>query len=107
MSNPNIETKVMELMEPERMKEELETEIAAAEDEIKAVMEQAERLLAGAFKVAWTPDTSSCPDTIALKKHESFLLTMKKQGWRNTRQPWSLFDAFTGAAKHLFQRNYG
>ena len=45
MSNPNMEAKVRELMELKRMKEELEAEIAAAEDEIKAVMGQEEILL--------------------------------------------------------------
>lgn len=34
MSNPNMESKVKELMELRRMKEEIEAEIAAAEDEI-------------------------------------------------------------------------
>ena len=39
MCNPNMEAKVHELMELKRMKEELEAEIAAAEEAIKAVME--------------------------------------------------------------------
>ena len=38
MCNPNMEAKVHELMELKRMKEELEAEIAAAEDAIKAVV---------------------------------------------------------------------
>ena len=38
MSNPNMEAKVKELMELKRMREELDAEIAAAEDEIKKVM---------------------------------------------------------------------
>ena len=33
MSNPNMEVKVKELMELKRMKEELDAEIAAVEDE--------------------------------------------------------------------------
>ena len=49
MSNPNMESKVKELMELKRMKEEIEAEIAAAEDEIKSVMGSEETLLAGAF----------------------------------------------------------
>ena len=53
MSNPNMEAKVKELMELKRMKEEIEAEIAAAEDEIKSVMGDEETLLAGAFKVDW------------------------------------------------------
>ncbi len=68
MSNPNMESKVKELMELRRMKEELETEIAAMEDEIKRVMGDEETLLAGAFKVSWKTFTSSRLDTTALKK---------------------------------------
>ncbi len=68
MSNPNMENKVKELMELRRMKEELETEIAAMEDEIKKVMGDEETLLAGAFKVNWKTFTSSRLDTTALKK---------------------------------------
>ena len=39
MSNPDMESKVKELMELRRMREEIDAEIAAAEDEIKSVME--------------------------------------------------------------------
>ena len=38
MSNQSMEVKVKELLELKRMKEELEAEIAAVEDEIKAVI---------------------------------------------------------------------
>ena len=68
MSNPNMEAKVHELMELKRMKEELEAEIAAAEDAIKAVMGDEELLTAGAYKVSWSNVTSSRIDTSALKK---------------------------------------
>ena len=68
MSNPSMETKVKELMELKRMKEELEAEIAAAEDAIKAAMGDEETLLAGAYKVSWKVFTSSRIDTTALKK---------------------------------------
>ena len=68
MSNPNMESKVKELMELRRMKEEIEAEIAAAEDEIKAVMGSEETLLAGAFKVDWKTVITSRIDTTALKK---------------------------------------
>ena len=68
MSNPNMESKVKELMELRRMKEEIEAEIAAAEDEIKAVMGNEETLLAGAFKVDWKTVITSRIDTAALKK---------------------------------------
>ena len=68
MSNPNMEAKVHELMELKRLKEELEAEIAAAEDAIKAVMGEEELLLAGSYKVSWKTFTSSRLDTAALKK---------------------------------------
>ena len=68
MSNPNMEAKVHELMELKRLKEELEAEIAAAEDAIKAVMGEEELLLAGSYKVSWKTFTSSRVDTTALKK---------------------------------------
>ena len=67
MSNPNMEAKVKELMELKRMKEELEAEITAMEDEIKAVMGEEEVLLAGVFKVSWKNVTSSRLDSTALK----------------------------------------
>ena len=68
MSNPNMESKVKELLELKRMKEELEAEIATMEDEIKQVMGEEETLLAGAFKVTWTPYTSSRFDSTRFKK---------------------------------------
>ena len=68
MSNPNMESKIKELMELKRMKEEIEAEIAAAEDEIKGVMGDEETLLAGAFKVDWKTVVSSRIDTATLKK---------------------------------------
>ena len=73
MSNPNMEAKVKELMELKRMKEEIEAEIAAAEDDIKAVMGDEETLLAGAFKVSWTPYTSSRFDSAQFKKDHAEL----------------------------------
>ena len=68
MSNPNMESKVRELMELKRMREEIDAEITAAEDEIKGVMGDEETLLAGAFKVSWKVFTSSRLDSTALKK---------------------------------------
>ena len=68
MSNPNMEAKVKELMELKRMKEEIEAEITAMEDEIKSVMGDEETLLAGAFKVDWKTVITSRIDTTALKK---------------------------------------
>lgn len=68
MSNPNLEVKVKELLDLKRMKEELEAEISAAEDEIKQIMGDEETLFAGAFKVSWKVFSSSRIDTAALKK---------------------------------------
>ena len=68
MSNQSMEVKVKELMELKRMKEELEAEIAAVEDEIKKVMGDEETLFAGAFKVSWKTFTSSRLDSTAFRK---------------------------------------
>lgn len=68
MSNPAMEATVHELLELKRMREELDSEIIALEDAIKAVMGSEETLIAGAYKVSWTPFTSSRIDTAALKK---------------------------------------
>ena len=68
MSNPNMESIVKELLELKRMKEELEAEITAMEDEIKKVMGDEELFTAGAFKVSWKNFISSRVDTTALKK---------------------------------------
>ena len=68
MSNTNLELTIKELMELRRMREEIDAEIAAAEDEIKAVMGSEETLLAGAFKVDWKTVITSRIDTAALKK---------------------------------------
>lgn len=67
MTMHNLEPKVHELMELKRMREELEAEITAAEDAIKAAMGDEETLTAGAYKVTWKPVTSSRLDTKALK----------------------------------------
>ena len=68
MSNLNLTPKITELMELKRMREELDAEIAAAEDEIKAAMGDDDTLLAGPFKVTWKTITSSRLDSTALKK---------------------------------------
>ena len=73
MSNPNLEPKVRELLELKRMKEELEQEITAAEDEVKSIMGDEETLLAGAFKVTWTPYTSSRFDSTRFRKDHAEL----------------------------------
>ena len=68
MSNPNLEPKVKELLELKRMRDELDAEIQAAEEEIKAAMGDDDTLLAGPFKVTWKAVTSSRLDSTALKK---------------------------------------
>ena len=68
MSNPNMESQIKELLELKRMKEELEAEIAQQEDAIKSVMGDEEILLAGTFKVTWTPYTTSRFDSTRFKK---------------------------------------
>jgi predicted phage-related endonuclease len=68
MSQHEIVATVQELQELRRMQEELEAEIAAAQDKIKAFMGDTEELTAGAFKVTWKPVTSTRLDTTALKK---------------------------------------
>ena len=73
MSDNSMEAKVKELMEFKRMKEELDAEIAAAEDEIKARMGDEETLLAGAFKVSWKTFTSSRFDSTRFKKEHAEL----------------------------------
>jgi len=71
MSNPTMESKVKELLELKRMKEELEAEITGLEDTIKAVMGDEETLLAGAFKVSWKTFTSSRFDSTRFKKEHA------------------------------------
>ena len=73
MSDHNLEPKVKELLELKRMKEELEAEITAIEDEIKGRMGEEETLFAGAFKVTWTPYTSSRFDSARFKKDHAEL----------------------------------
>lgn len=63
-----METKIRELQELKRMREELEAEITALEDAIKAGMGEREELTAGAYKVTWKPVASRRIDTAAMKK---------------------------------------
>lgn len=70
MSQNEIITTVEELQELRRMQEDLEAEIAALQDKIKAHMDASgvDQLTAGAFKVSWKEVKSSRLDTAALKK---------------------------------------
>lgn len=70
MSTTELETKVTDLQELKRMREDLEAEITAIEDALKAHMTAAgiDGFTAGAFKVTWKEVTSSRLDTAAMKK---------------------------------------
>lgn len=70
MSINELDMKVKELRELRRMAEELQAEIDATQDAIKAHMDsRGVDTLAGAdWKVTWKPVTSSRMDTAALKK---------------------------------------
>ena len=70
MSINELDMKVKELRELRRMAEELQAEIDAAQDVIKAHMDsQGVDTLAGSdWKVTWKPVTSSRMDTSAIKK---------------------------------------
>ena len=68
MSNPTLESTIHEILDLKRMREELDAEITALEDSIKAAMGEEEILTAGAYKVSWKTFTSSRVDTTALKK---------------------------------------
>lgn len=70
MSQEEIITTVEELQELRRMQEELEAEIEAAQERIKTHMlvNGAETLTAGAWKVSYKAVTSSRFDSTAFKK---------------------------------------
>ena len=70
MSTVELEARITDLQELKRMKEELEAEITAIEDSLKAYMTTAglDTFTAGAFKVTWKEVTSNRLDTTAMKK---------------------------------------
>ena len=70
MATNEIISKLNELSELRRMADELNAEIEAIQDAIKAHMTEAETdtITAGAFKVTWKPVTSTRIDTTALRK---------------------------------------
>lgn len=68
MSITEITAKVTEYQELKRMLEEIEAEMSALQDEIKAHMGDSELLMAGPYKVTYKTITSSRVDTTALKK---------------------------------------
>ena len=73
MSNPSMEAQIKELLELKRMREELDAEITAQEDAIKSIMGDEETLLAGAFKVTWTPYTTTRFDSTRFRKDHAEL----------------------------------
>lgn len=70
MSINEMDNKVNELRELRRMAEELQAEINAAQDDIKAYMDSqgVDTLTGTDWKVTWKDVTSSRLDTTALKK---------------------------------------
>ena len=70
MNIQDIERKAKELRELKRLSEELEAEMSAIEDELKAHMTAMDTyaLTAGEYKISWKTVTSSRIDTSALKK---------------------------------------
>lgn len=73
MTMQTMEPKVHELMELRRMREELDAEITALEDGIKAAMGQEETMIAGAYKVTWKPVTSSRFDAARFRRDHADL----------------------------------
>ena len=70
MATNEIISKLNELSELRRMADELNAEIEAIQDAIKAHMTEADTdtITAGSFKVTWKPVTSTRIDTTALRK---------------------------------------
>ena len=67
-ANDNMVSKVQELMELRKMAEDLQAEMDAITDEIKAYMGSEETMMAGSWKVTWKETVSRRMDTTALKK---------------------------------------
>ncbi len=63
-----ITAKVEELMELRKFAEELQNQMDAITDEIKAYMGDEETMMAGSYKVTWKETVSRRVDTAALKK---------------------------------------
>jgi len=67
MSIKEMESKVKELRELKRMADELNAEITAIEDEIKADMGEREQVIAGEYKITYKNITSERIDTKRFK----------------------------------------
>ena len=75
MATNEIISKLNELAELRKMAEDLNAEIEAIQDEIKAHMAEndTDTITAGAFKVTWTAFTSSRFDSTRFKKDHADL----------------------------------
>ena len=73
MSTNEIQTKARELKELKTMKEELENEIAAIEDALKAAMGEQEEMFCGEYKLTYQTVTSSRFDSTRFKKDHAEL----------------------------------
>lgn len=73
MSINELKAKAAELKELKAMREELDAEIAAIEDAIKAEMGEQEQIIAGPFKITWKSVTSSRFDSTRFKKDHADL----------------------------------
>ena len=69
MSTKTIETKVKEIKELSRMKEEIEVEIASLQDELKAELTErsTDELVAGEYKIRYKEVSSNRFDTTSFK----------------------------------------
>ena len=82
MTNKTIEAKAKEIKELLRMKEELETEIASLQDELKAELTErsTDELIAGEYKIRYKAVTSNRFDTATFKtKYEELYNQFVKQ----------------------------
>lgn len=82
MTNQTIEAKAKEIKELLRMKEELETEIASLQDELKAELTErsTDELVAGEYKIRYKAVTSNRFDTATFKaKYEELYNQFVKQ----------------------------
>lgn len=68
MSIKEMESTARELRGLQRMKEELDAEIEALQDTLKAALGDAEQMVVGEYKVTWKPVTSQRVDAKALRE---------------------------------------
>ena len=68
MSIKEMESKARELRELKRMAEELDAEITAIEDALKAAVGDSEQVFAGEYRITYKTVTTSRIDSTAFKK---------------------------------------